>query len=108
MGARDSAHRGLRDCGHCVVESYNHQRTHQGIGGVLVPADRFYGRADRVLERIEGARSGNGQSPVPPELETKEENREVTLFQLRMVADIIEVWLFGRRIARLKDSEDVS
>ena len=89
------------------IDEYNHQRTHQGIGGVLVPADRFYGRADRVLERIEGARSGNGRSPVPPELETKEENREVTLFQLRMVADIIEVWLFGRRIAQLEGSIDV-
>jgi transposase InsO family protein len=89
------------------VDEFNHQRTHQGLGGVLVPADRFYGRADRVLERIEEARSGNGQSPVPPELETRESDREVTLFQLRMVGDIMEVWLFGRRIARLEGSDDV-
>ena len=26
------------------IDGYNHQRTHQGIGGVLVPADRFFGR----------------------------------------------------------------
>ena len=89
------------------VDEFNHQRTHQGIGGVLVPADRFYGRADRVLARIEEARSGNGQSPVPPELETKESDREVTLFQLRLVGGIIEVWLFGQRIARLEGTDDV-
>lgn len=83
------------------VDDYNHQRTHQGIGGVLVPADRFYGRADQVLERIERGH-GNGQGPIPPELETKDEDREVTLFQLRLVRNIIEVWLFGRRIARLE------
>jgi putative transposase len=86
------------------IDEYNHQRTHQGIGGVLVPADRFYGRADRVLSRIQ--EGGNGTSPVPPELETREEEREVTLFQLRLVGGIIEVWLFGRRIARLESSDD--
>lgn len=89
------------------VDEYNHQRTHQGIGGVLVPADRFYGRADRVLSRIEAARSGNGDGPVPPEIETKESEREVTLFQIRQVGDIMEVWLFGRRIARLERTDDV-
>jgi len=88
------------------VDEFNHQRTHQGIGGVLVPADRFYGRADRVLARIEESRAGDGRGPVPPEIETKEEEREVTLFQLRLVADIIEVWLFGRRIARLEGTDE--
>jgi transposase InsO family protein len=87
------------------IDRYNHQRTHQGIGGVLVPADRFYGRADRVLERIEGGQSVNGGA-VPPEIETKEVDREVTLFQLRLLGDIIEVWLFGRRIARLEGMAD--
>lgn len=89
------------------IDGYNHQRTHQGIGGVLVPADRFFGRADQVLARIE-AGSRNGQSPVPPELETKESDREVTLFQLRLVGDIIELWLFGRRIAAIEGSADAS
>jgi hypothetical protein len=88
------------------IDGYNHQRTHQGIGGVLVPADRFFGRADQVLARIEAAARGTA-SPVPPELETKESDREVTLFQLRLVGGIIEVWLFGRRIARLEGSDDV-
>ena len=43
------------------IDSYNHERTHQGIGGVLVPADRFYGRADRVLERIGRRNGGRGK-----------------------------------------------
>jgi len=35
------------------VEHYNYQRTHQGIGGFLVPAERFHGQADQVLSAIE-------------------------------------------------------
>jgi len=85
------------------IDEFNHQRTHQGIGGVLVPADRFYGRADRVLQRIEGA---HAQGPIPPELETREEEREVSLFQVRLRGDIIELWLFGRLVARLRSPEE--
>jgi len=89
------------------IDEYNHQRTHQGIGGVLVPADRFYGRADRVLARIEKGHAPRGQSPIPPELEVAEEEREVTLFQMRLSGDIIELWLFGRLLARLKSPEEI-
>jgi transposase InsO family protein len=84
------------------IDEFNHQRTHQGLGGVLVPADRFYGRADRVLGRIErGARR-----PVPPELETSEDSRRISLFQLLVQGDIIEVWLFGRLVARLRSPRE--
>ena len=31
------------------VEHYNYERTHQGLGGLLVPADRFHGRSHQVL-----------------------------------------------------------
>lgn len=31
------------------VNNYNYHRTHQGIGGLLVPAERFHGQADQVL-----------------------------------------------------------
>lgn len=85
------------------VDEFNHQRTHQGIGGVLVPADRFFGRADRVLERIEQGLSAKGGA-LPPELES--ENREVSLFQARLVGDKIELWLFGKRIASLRSQEE--
>lgn len=34
------------------VEHYNHKRPHQGLGGLLVPAERFHGQAEQVLDRI--------------------------------------------------------
>jgi putative transposase len=88
------------------IDEYNHERTHGGIGGVLVPADRFFGRSDRVLERIESRHASRGRSPVPRELEPAEDERRVSLFQLVLERDIIELWLFGRLIARLKGPEE--
>ena len=32
------------------VDEYNYRRTHQGLGGLLVPADRFHGRVREVME----------------------------------------------------------
>ena len=34
------------------VNVYNYERTHQGLGGFLVPADRFQGRVDEVEQCI--------------------------------------------------------
>ncbi len=34
------------------VNNYNYQRTHQGIGGLLVPAERFHGQTDQVLSNL--------------------------------------------------------
>ncbi len=34
------------------VEHYNYKRPHQGIGGFLVPAERFHGQAANVLDKI--------------------------------------------------------
>ncbi len=34
------------------VEIHNYKRTHQGLGGLLVPADRFHGRVDAVLKSL--------------------------------------------------------
>ncbi len=34
------------------VEHYNYRRPHQGIGGLLTPAERFHGQTDRVLSAI--------------------------------------------------------
>jgi transposase InsO family protein len=34
------------------IEIYNYKRTHQGLGGLLVPADRFHGRVEAVLESV--------------------------------------------------------
>jgi putative transposase len=34
------------------VKIYNYERTHQGLGGFLVPGDRFHGRQDQVIKDI--------------------------------------------------------
>lgn len=34
------------------VEVYNYERTHQGLGGFLVPGDRFHGREAEVIKDI--------------------------------------------------------
>ena len=34
------------------VKIYNYERTHQGLGGLLVPADRFHGRVDEVVKSM--------------------------------------------------------
>jgi len=35
------------------VEHYNYRRPHQGIGGLLVPAERFHGQEQKILSDIE-------------------------------------------------------
>jgi putative transposase len=50
---RDEAERRLA----AFVEQYNHRRAHMGIDG-LCPADRFFGRADQVLARIDAISRG--------------------------------------------------
>jgi transposase InsO family protein len=34
------------------IETYNYKRTHQGLGGLLVPADRFHGRTKVVIDSL--------------------------------------------------------
>lgn len=34
------------------VDHYNHRRPHEGLGGFLVPAERFHGLAEKVLEEL--------------------------------------------------------
>jgi len=59
---------------------------------------------DRVLERIQGAQGR--RDPVPAELETTDEDRAVSLFQIRFVQGILELWLFGRLVARVKGLQE--
>lgn len=44
------------------VAIYNYRRTHQGLGGALVPADRFHGRVDEVLQSISEGLDPEAQS----------------------------------------------
>ncbi len=34
------------------VNKYNYHRTHQGIGGLLVPGERFHGQSEQVLSKL--------------------------------------------------------
>jgi transposase InsO family protein len=71
---------------------YNHARTHHALGGLLVPADRYYGRAAEVLARIEagaGRELGDG-------VELRE--RCLELFKVTSRGGAPEVWLLGQRL----------
>jgi putative transposase len=74
------------------VHWYNHGRTHHALGGLLVPADRYYGRAEEVLARIEagaGREEGDG-------VELRE--RCLDLFKVTSRGGVPEVWLLGQRL----------
>jgi transposase InsO family protein len=50
------------------VSFYNFRRTHHALGGLLVPADRYFGRAEEVLAQIEAGRAWGRQLPRPRSL----------------------------------------
>jgi putative transposase len=74
------------------LEWYNHARTHHALGGLLVPADRYYGRVEQVLARIE---AGAGRD-IGDGLELRE--RCLELFKVTSRAGVAEVWLLGQRL----------
>jgi transposase InsO family protein len=74
---------------------YNHHRTHHALGGLLVPADRFYGRVEEVLARIE---AGGG---VPDAVDLA--LRTLDLFRVVSHRGKPEIWLMGRKIFDAKE-----
>ncbi len=51
---------------HSWISFYNFRRTHHALGGLLVPADRYFGRVDEVLAQIEAGRTPDGVGePIP-------------------------------------------
>ena len=79
------------------LDWYNHARTHHALGGLLVPADRYYGRVDEVLARIE-AGAGRDASDL---LDLRE--RCLELFKVTSKDGVAEVWLMGQRLLALRD-----
>ena len=74
------------------IHWYNHARTHHALGGLLVPADRYYGRAQEVLARIEagaGRELGDG-------IELRD--RCLELFKVISRGGAPEVWLLGQKL----------
>lgn len=74
------------------VEHYNHRRTHHGLGGLLVPADRYYGVAEQTLKRIE-----QGLGAETPEL-TNSDSRGLELFRVVSHSGKPQIWLMGQKI----------
>lgn len=67
---------------------YNYKRVHQGLGGILVPADRFHGwvkEVDRELSKL----VEDGISL---------EGREISIFHIKMVDSAIELAIMGRKV----------
>jgi transposase InsO family protein len=71
---------------------YNGARTHHALGGLLVPADRYYGRAEEVLARIESGGQRDGD-----ELELRD--RCLELFKVVSKNGTPEIWLLGQRLS---------
>lgn len=70
---------------------YNHRRTSHALGGLLVPADRYYGMEQEVLARIE---AGAGSGPDLPDLR----DRILELFKVVSREGQPEIWLMGQRL----------
>jgi len=75
---------------------YNHQRTSHALGGLLVPADRFYGRAEEVLARIEAGAGREGLDALDLH------HRCLELFKVASTDGVPEIWLMGRKILELQ------
>lgn len=71
---------------------YNHARTHHALGGLLVPADRYYGRVEEVLARIEAGAGRDAQDL----LELRD--RCLELFKVTSRGGVPEVWLLGQKL----------
>jgi len=73
------------------IHWYNHRRTHHALGGLLVPADRYYGRVEEVLARIE---AGAGASTHTDLLDLRD--RALELFKVVSRDGKPEIWLLGQ------------
>lgn len=72
---------------------YNHRRTSHALGGLLVPADRFHGRVDEVMARIE---AGAASEVALDALAVRD--RVLELFKVTSVDGHPQVWLMGQRL----------
>jgi transposase InsO family protein len=75
---------------------YNHRRTHHTLGGLLVPADRYYGRVEEVMARIE---AGAGASTHTDLLDLRD--RVLELFKVVSRDGKPEIWLLGQPLLSL-------
>ena len=76
----------------CWVDHYNHSRTHHGLGGLLVPADRFYGLVEQTLRRIEQGQGAHSLDMLSPD------NRGLELLRVVSYGGKPQVWLMGEKL----------
>lgn len=75
------------------VEFYNLRRTNTALGGLLVPADRYFGRVDRVLAEIEAGRPADGTGePLAVAA------RELDFLRVTSRGGQVEVFLMGAKL----------
>jgi putative transposase len=74
---------------------YNHQRTSHALGGLLVPADRFYGRAEQVLARIEAGTQRDSTDTLDLR------DRCLELFKVVSENGAPQLWLMGQKLLEL-------
>jgi putative transposase len=75
------------------VTFYNLRRTHHALGGLLVPADRYFGRSDEVLAQIEagGVPDGIGEPVSLAE-------RMLDVMRVSSRGGKLELWMMGQRV----------
>ena len=71
---------------------YNHRRTNHALVGLLVPADRYFGRMDEVLARIEAGVAIDGNDVLSLR------DRVLELFKVTSTNGQAEVWLMGQKL----------
>ena len=81
---------------------YNHKRTHQGIkdpelGCVLVPADRYYGRAEEVLSRVRAKLAGEENVSEYDYLHELENLKIFEIIRILEIGDKIKIWFCGKQ-----------
>lgn len=99
---RDEAAHRLR----AFFDDYNHRRAHMGIDG-LTPADRFFGRADKVLAAIDAVsrRRQGALSLVAPaggaieELSSAANGSPLEVLRLVVVDGVMELRFCGARVS---------
>jgi putative transposase len=74
---------------------YNHQRTSHALGGLLVPADRYYGRAEQVLTRIEAGTQRDSTDTLDLR------DRCLELFKVVSENGVPQLWLMGQKLLEL-------
>ena len=78
------------------VSFYNFRRTHHALGGLLVPADRYFGRADEVLAQLEAGHGVDATNLIGEPAPIGE--RLLDLFRVTSRAGQLEIWLMGQRL----------